>query len=181
MFKETYRSKYSRSQISIEVHPEYIGLNNVYVFEIRHQPNPYPEIVEALNEKCGTSYPTQLPLDVLGIVMGFNFFTKEKALELLQQQTTPEAISEVLSMLIPLMHDDIGLQSVIRPYLREGSFDGRGSLYNLFIQYNFTYLLEEACFSEPEPGYLEVLTNYAKANLSPDKLHPGVGEEEEEE
>jgi len=63
---ESYRTRWSRSVVTIEEH------RSGYVVDVRYRPSPHPGHVEGLNERFGTGFPDDLPLDCYGVVMHFD-------------------------------------------------------------------------------------------------------------
>lgn len=62
---ESYRTMHSRSILTLEQH------RSGFVLEARYRRGPHPEAVRAVNQRFGTSFPDDLPLDCVGVLMHF--------------------------------------------------------------------------------------------------------------
>ena len=63
---ESYRTQHSRSIFSLEHH------RAGWVVDLRYRPSPHAEQTRALNARFGTSFPEDLPLDGIGLLMHFD-------------------------------------------------------------------------------------------------------------
>jgi hypothetical protein len=62
---ESYRTMHSRSIITLE------QTRMGFVIEAKFRPSPHPDAVRALNARFETSFPEDLPLDCVGVLMHF--------------------------------------------------------------------------------------------------------------
>jgi hypothetical protein len=63
---ESYRTRHSRSIFTLEQH------RAGYVVDVRYRPSPHPDRAFAVNERFGTRFPEDLPLDAIGLLMHFD-------------------------------------------------------------------------------------------------------------
>lgn len=100
---ESYRTMYSRSIVTLELH------RSGYVIEAKYRPNPHAGAVHAINARFGTSFPEDLPLDCVGVLMHFEgALTADK----LMAQIGPELPKEEwwkLHALGALLHETMAL------------------------------------------------------------------------
>jgi len=66
----TWRTVHSRSYLSFEIHMRELVCAAV---RYRPAPNSHQAVVAELNETFGTTFPTDLPLDVIGALTGFGY------------------------------------------------------------------------------------------------------------
>ncbi|OQD52013.1 hypothetical protein BM536_036880 [Streptomyces phaeoluteigriseus] len=105
---ESYRTRWSRSIVTIEEH------HSGYVVDVRYRPSPHPGHVTRLNERFGTALPDDLPLDCYGVVMHFS--DDMDTVDELRASITPDLPSEDywrLSALAALLHDSLELDACL--------------------------------------------------------------------
>lgn len=102
----TRRARFSGAHVAYELH--YGKRVPLYVWRISYRPNPYPEMIRRFNRIAGTSYPVDLPVDVVAGLMGFDW-TERGDLEagLAQAGTLSEAVPFWL-VLAAVRHEDPG-------------------------------------------------------------------------
>lgn len=65
VMSESYRTMHSRSILTLEHH------TSGFLIEFNYRPNPHPGAVAAINARFKTSFPEDLPLDCVGLLMHF--------------------------------------------------------------------------------------------------------------
>jgi hypothetical protein len=65
VLSESYRTMHSRSIFTLEHH------HSGFLIDIKYRPNPHPGSVAAINARFKTSFPEDLPLDCVGLLMHF--------------------------------------------------------------------------------------------------------------
>jgi hypothetical protein len=148
----TMRTTCSRSQLSTELHP-----GGVYVWEVRHQGNPWPGIVEAFNRRLGTELATSLPLDVVAAVYGFEFATFPKLRRLMQAESDPAAWFDIVAA---TGHEDLRTAYTLRRYARHPNLEVRAALASAAVRYNWMFLLPEMISEESEEEFAAWMTGH---------------------
>jgi tetratricopeptide (TPR) repeat protein len=138
------RTRHSRSILTIELHHR-----DVFVAMVRYQPAPHGAVVDAVNQRFGTDYPRDLPIDALAALLGFRF---DGADDLGTRLATADAatVAGLLQVMSALRHDDLGVTALYRRFLDHPDLAVRSTLYNICVAHNHEALLEEACTSEPD-------------------------------
>ncbi|MCB9742520.1 MAG: hypothetical protein H6740_07975 [Alphaproteobacteria bacterium] len=161
----TRRSLFSRAQVGYELHGP-----NLWVWDIRYNPNPFPELIERLNALLGFRMPTDLPFDVAGALLGFDFMRAEDLEEGLAQAAEPGQVAAYLDVIAALRHSDPELLPLVRRYLRHEDSDLRASLANLCLRYDWLGLLEDMAVLEPDPGLAEQMLRVVIEGIAPPRF-----------
>jgi tetratricopeptide (TPR) repeat protein len=143
----TRRTRHSRSYLTIEVHH-----GDLFVAEVRYQPSPHVGVIEAMNAHFGCEYPTDLPVDAVAALLGFQFDGAADLEAGLVPTRDPEQLSALLYVLSALRHDDPGALPIWRRHLEHPAIEVRGSIVDVAIAYNYEVLLEEMSLREPDPA-----------------------------
>lgn len=149
----TRRTRHSRSYLTIEVHGSVHGSDtgdDIYVAEVRYRPSPHTWAVKAMNTMFGCDYPIDLPVDVVGALMGFQFAGAGDFEAELAKATDPEQIAGLLYVVSALRHDDLGAFALLRKCLEHPSPVVRGTVADIAMAYNYEVLLEEMTLREPD-------------------------------
>ncbi|MEU7897129.1 hypothetical protein AB0B45_30220 [Nonomuraea sp. NPDC049152] len=166
----TWRTSASGSYLSIEAH-----MGKLFVAEARYRPNPNPEVIEKLNAEFGSTFPVDLPVDVVGALLGFDFRPLELWEEELAVEEDPGHVLGQMEIAIALAHGDLDAVDRLRPYFSHETPGVRVHLLNYARQYNLEFLLEELVLAEDDPTLIEQI------NRSLDKgtgdAHPDIFEE----
>lgn len=142
----TRRTRHSRSYLTIEVHHR-----DIFVAEVRYRPSPHVAVVEGMNAHFGCDYPTDLPVDAVAALLGFQFDGAADLEAELDRATDPEQLSALLYVLSALRHDDLGALPIWRRYLEHPVVDVRSTIGDIAVAYNYEALLEEMSLREPDP------------------------------
>lgn len=151
----TRRTRHSRSYLTIEVHH-----GDIFVAEVRYRPSPHVGVVEAMNAHFGCDYPTDLPVDAVAALLGFQF---DGAVDLeaeLARAGDPDQLAALLYVLSALRHDDPGALPIWRRHLEHPVLEVRSCIVDVAMAYNYEVLLEEMSLREPDPelrAELEIL------------------------
>lgn len=142
----TQRTTFSRSQLGIETHRR-----GIYVGVLRYRPNPFPALVQRFNERCHTTFPTDLPIDLVASLHGFQFLTAEALSRALDEQTSDGARVAYLEALAAVRHPDLAFTEELRRWAAHPSLELRAAVVNSALQYNWMFLLEDmAAQDQPE-------------------------------
>jgi len=143
----TRRTRHSRSYLTIEVHH-----GDLFVAEVRYRPSPHVGVIEAMNTHFGCEYPTDLPVDAVAALLGFQFDGAADLGTELTRARDPEQLAGLLYVLSALRHDDPGALPIWRRHLEHPSIEVRSAVVDVAIAYNYEVLLEEMSAREPDPA-----------------------------
>lgn len=142
----TRRTRHSRSYLTIEVHH-----GDIFVAEVRYQPTPHVGVVEAMNAHFGCDYPTDLPVDAVAALLGFQFDGAADLEAELARGREPDQLAALLYVLSALRHDDPGALPIWRRHLEHPVLEVRSCIVDVAMAYNYEVLLEEMSVREPDP------------------------------
>lgn len=152
----TYRTLFTRSHVSFEIHQD-----RFYVAEVGYRPSPHGRVIERLNERLGTVFPADLPFDVVGALFGFDWAESPDIEARLAAQTEPAKVAAYLQVAAALRYGDLRVTDLLQRYLTHDDVIVRGTLANLSACYNWEFLLENLALREADPG----LADFAKRVL----------------
>lgn len=139
------RTLFSGSELAIEMH-EF----GDYIWHLRFLENPYPQVIERLNQYLTTPLPTSLPIDLAGAVTGSAFLTADELARRLELGPPVESIIPMLQGLAAVRHSDLSVTEILRRYVAHGQLAVRIAVVNLATSYNWGFLLEDACIRGEE-------------------------------
>lgn len=139
------RTRHSRSCLTIELHHR-----DIYVVEVRYRPSRHTSVVDRLNADLGSDYPTDMPVDAIAALMGFQFEQADDLQARIDATADPEEIAGLLLVLSALRHSDLSMTRVYRRYMDHPDSVVRTTLCNVFVAHNHESLLEEMSIIEPE-------------------------------
>ncbi len=175
----TYRTHFSRSQLTLEVHPD-----GNYVFDIRYRPSPFSEPVRDLNERFSMGFPEDLPIDVVSACIGFQFITWDWLLERMEDPEWQDRLASVITIAASVGYDDLQSAELLRKYAKHSDLDVAASALNAMIRYNYvSYLAEAGSLPLPE-DYLSAMANCVEDGMRAPfaELYPGdPGDDDEED
>lgn len=171
----TRRTRWSRSYLAIEVHH-----HDVFVADVRYRPSPHASIVAAMNAYFGCDYPTDLPVDVVAALLGFQFEAAADLEAQLARTTDPEELAALLYVLSALRHDDPGALPLWRRQLEHPSIEVRRAMADVAAAYNYEVLLEELCEREPDPALRSELEALLDEGIPVPDDDPWQGEDDDD-
>lgn len=155
----TWRTAQSRSYLSIEGHR-----GELFVANVRYRPSNHPQVVEAMNAEFGCPFPLDLPVDVIGALLGFDFSTLEMWESCLAKETEIGDILGQLEIALALSHGDLDAVERLRPYMDHEDPRARSEALNMVASYQYLWILEEFARSEPEPSLSEQMQRALNRN-----------------
>ncbi|MCB9794294.1 MAG: hypothetical protein H6741_16390 [Alphaproteobacteria bacterium] len=158
----TRRALFSRSLVGYELHQ-----SNLWVWDIRYDPNPFPELIERLNAIIGTALPTDLPFDVCGAMLGFDFMPASELEGTLAELDDPQSVPAYLRVIAALRHSEPEVLGLLRRYLHDEDIDVRASVANLCLRYDWLGLLEDLAVLEPDPELEAQLLSVLEQGIAP--------------
>ena len=148
----TWRTAQSRSYLSIEGHS-----GELFVGNVRYRPSNHPHVVEAMNAEFGCYFPLDLPVDVIGALLGFDFGTLDRWEGRLAKATnTPDVLGQ-LEIALALSYGDLDAVDRLRPYMTHDDPAARVEVLNMVASYQYLWILEEFARAEAEPRIGEQL------------------------
>lgn len=162
----TRRTLFSRSHLGVEMHR-----GGLYVWDIRYRPSRHTQVMEQFNQRFGTSYPIDLPFDVIGALMGFDFALPEWLEERLAQQSDPGQIAAYLQVIAATRHSDLRVTDVLQRYIKHEALPVRASIANAAVQYNWEFLLENMGTIELSAELIEFIDQVLADGIAPQKFN----------
>ncbi len=176
----TWRTAQSRSYLSIEGHR-----GELFVANVCYRPSNHPHVVEAMDAEFGCTFPLDLPVDVIGALLGFDFSTLDMWEGRLAEETnTPDIVGQ-LEIALALAFGDLDGVDRLRPHMAHDDPATRAYVLNLIGSYQYLWILEEFARTEPEPGLSEQLQKALNCHGTgyghPDVFAFGYGEDDYDE
>jgi tetratricopeptide (TPR) repeat protein len=159
------RTRHSRSILSIELHHR-----DVFVAELRYRPSPHSGVIAAVNQRFGSEYPTDMPIDGIAALLGFRFDAAEDLehqLAAIGHGGDAEIAAGLLQVTSALRHDDLSVTALYRRWMEHGAAVVRSTLYNIFVAHNHESLLEEACVTESDAEMLAQIEAVLDQGIAP--------------
>jgi tetratricopeptide (TPR) repeat protein len=175
----TRRLRYSRGYLSIELHHD-----DVIVLELRYQPNPHPEVTDAMNDAFGSEYPADLPLDAIATVLGLVFDSAadlEPSLAELEADGDAEQLAGLLYVLSALRHGELDAHAIWRGFADHADVTVRTAVASIAVAYNYESLLEERALLERDPALRGEIEQALDDGLQPPQWDPYAPEDGEED
>ena len=108
-------------------------------------------VIEAMNAYFGCDYPTDMPVDAVATLLGFQFDGARDLEVELARATDPEQLAGLLLVLSALRHGDLGAIELYRRYVDHPAPVVRSTLADVAVACNHEVLLEEMSIREPDP------------------------------
>lgn len=141
------RTLFSRSVVTLLW---YDYLEGALLVEVSYHPTPHHDLIAAHNARFGFHFPTDLPLDVPTLLLGFHALNLPTTQLLLAQMDTPQDVRYWLHILAHLSVPDT--DTALRPYLRHPDPVIRADLIALADQYAAIGLLQAMLDDEHDPA-----------------------------
>jgi hypothetical protein len=148
----SYRSFWSRSIVTLERHGD-----GWFVLQGRYRPCRSTEVVRDFNERLGTDFPEDLPVDVVAALLGLGFVTARALERALDDPTMVESVPFHLLALGAVRHSDLRMMDIVRRYARSDSIALRRVAAILADWLRYDLLLHELCAAESDPKLLSEL------------------------
>lgn len=147
---KTWRTAHSGSYVTIEIHKE-----SLLVAEICYRPDERSGAVADLNARFGSTFPADLPVDAVGMLLGFDFQTTDMVIA---DVPTVEDLGERLGAVqiaLAVTYGDLDALDRLRPHFAHEDPRFRANVCNMLLDYNYEFLLEEAALTETEAAIAE--------------------------
>ncbi|TDC81246.1 hypothetical protein [Actinomadura sp. 7K507] len=164
----TWRTLHSRSQLSIEIHTR-----EVVCAAVRYRPSPgsHRPVVRRINEVHGERYPEDLPLDVIGVLGGWEFGVEDDLARSLDDPDDADAVGAGLRCLAALWHGDLRRSLELREWAAHPDPAVRANLAMIAHSYNHRFLLQELALSETDAEELARLEDLLYHEPDPDAFN----------
>jgi len=136
---------FSRSWAGYDMHS-----GRLYIWNVDYVPAPpsHQRVVRRVSDANGFAYPEDMPIDLLGVVVGFDFATAELLQNQLEDTPDDDFLASVIVGLGALRYDDPDLDELIRPYMTHESESVRRAAFHVCYSYGLGDLMQEALASE---------------------------------
>lgn len=179
----TRRTKFSGSYLGIELHR-----GRLWVWDILHPCSRHAAVIERLNEKHGMAFPTSLPFDVVGAMLGFAHLSVAQlrrdmaAADARGSEELPAYIEAVAA----LQHaDSHAAHALLRSYIDHPEPSVRATVVNLAAYYGWLTLLEEVRLRDADPemdAWIDNVLPFGLPEEFDDMGEPlGSGDEDDED
>jgi hypothetical protein len=165
----TWRTAASGSYVGFEAHR-----GRLMVAEARYRPNPNPQVIEKLNAEFGWHFPTDLPVDVVGALLGFGFEPLERIEQELATERDPAQFLGLMEIATALTHGDLDALERLKPYFSHPDSGVRAKLLEFAFVYNLEFLVEELLIGETDEQLAE--RAHAFLDQDPADVHPDLFE-----
>ena len=164
----TWRTVHSRSHLSIEIHTR-----EVVCAAVRYRPTPpaHRAVVRRINEVHGGRYPEDLPLDVLGVLAGWNFAVEEDLVHALDDPDDAAAVGAGLRCLAALWHGDLRRCLELREWAAHPDPGVRANLTMIAHSYGHRFLLQELALNATDTDELAGLEELLDHAPEPDAFN----------
>jgi|GEM_PF-3860122 len=144
---------FSRSWTGYDMHA-----GGLYVWNVDYVPAKHQRVVERISNAHGIPFPDDMPLDLVGVLVGFEFATLELLQNEMEDAVNEEYIGDLLVSLAALKYDEPELDAFVRPYMSHEREDVRRAAIHVAYSYGLADLMQEALESEQVEelrGFLE--------------------------
>ncbi|GAB4207240.1 MAG: hypothetical protein OHK0022_35240 [Roseiflexaceae bacterium] len=184
----TRRTLFSRAHVSLELHRA-----GRYVWELRYCPSAFPATLQRFNERFGSAFDVDLPVDVVGGLLGFGYMQTPELLRRIaehEESAIPEAVAYWLENLLAVEYNNLEITELLRRYLRSDSPVVKAAVVNRSIEYHWRFLIEDMAFHEADPEFVAFFDRRLDGGFAPppvnefgepDDLWDSLGEHEDEE
>ena len=180
----TRRTLFSGSQVAYELHDK-----RVMIADVRYRPAPHGDIVGAFNARFETTYPLDLPLDVVGALYGFAFVTAGEVAQRIADGPAPGQLAALLRASAAIENDGLAAIELLRRFLDHESVAVRGTIFNIALEYRFEALIDDLAAAETHAELAAAIENLQINGMpmhrfdehgEPEGLYPDDDEDEDE-
>ncbi len=172
----TRRTRHSRSYLTIEVHHP-----DIFVAQLRYQPSPHAGVVRAMNDHFGCDYPTDLPVDAIGALLGFQFDGAADLEAELVGTEEAERVAGLLYVVAALRHGDAGVLPLLRHHAEHAEAIVRSTVAEIAVSENYEALLEEMSHREPDPQLRDEIEAILDEGIPMHELDPYADDDDLED
>jgi hypothetical protein len=164
----TWRTAHSRSYLSFEIHSR-----AVVCASVRYRPAPasHQDVVKRLNDEYNADFPTDLPLDVIGALSGFNFARETGLIHNLTEPEDMDQLAAGIRIFAALWCGDLKQTARLREFAGHEEPTVRLAVAQAASWYGYRFLLEEIALAETEPDMIAALENLVIQGSDPDTFN----------
>ncbi|HEX8698217.1 MAG TPA: hypothetical protein VF815_05230 [Myxococcaceae bacterium] len=143
-----FRTVFSKSVLRAEAHANVADGVHLFVAHVRYRPAKQAAQLKDLNQKLGTHYPEDFPVDLAGALLGLPFDQPELIRTGFQKQPKPANINFMLLCLDSLAPDNPAAEKELRPFATHADSSVRQTVANLALRRGLKPLLTEMAGTE---------------------------------
>ncbi|HLL02989.1 MAG TPA: hypothetical protein VK539_20585 [Myxococcaceae bacterium] len=158
----TFRTLFSKSLLRAEAFANAAEGVNLFAVQVRYRPAKQAALIKDLNQKLGTHYPEDLPVDLAGALLGLPFDPPEVIRAALQKQPPVPNLVFALLCLDSLAADNAAAEQDLRPFAAHADNSVRQTVANLALRRGLKPLLTEMAGREEHPELKKQLAEAAQ-------------------
>ncbi|ATB31946.1 hypothetical protein [Melittangium boletus] len=147
----SFRSLYSRSILTAEAHVGGVEGINLFIARLRYRPAKQAPMIREINQRLGTKYPEDLPVDLAGALTGLPFDTSDTLRAALSQPLQPAQLSFTILCLDGLAPDQASAERQLREFMSHPEGSVRQLVAHLALRRGLKGLLSEMAQAERHP------------------------------
>jgi len=143
--------------------------NGLYVWSVSYPPTPIARATLArFNEREDYTFPTDLPVDAVAAMHGFDWLDASWVEAQLVAPTADLSAAELLSVALALAFDDLArATALLRRYEDDRDPAVRTALVNAALDYNWEWFLEGRACIEQDPELLAAVGAALATGIAP--------------
>ncbi len=145
------RTLFSKSVLRAEAHANVADGVNLFVAQVRYRPAKQAAQLKDINQKLGTHYPEDFPVDLAGALLGLPFDQADLIRAGFQKQPPVPSINFMLLCLDSLAADNAAADKELRPFATHADSSVRQTVANLALHRGLKPLVTEMAGSEQHP------------------------------
>ena len=147
----SFRTMFSKSVLRAEAHANMADGVHIFVAQVRYRPAKQAAQLKDINQKLGTHYPEDFPVDLAGALLGLPFDQAELIRAGAQKQPPVPSINFMLLCLDCLATDNAAAEKDLRPYASHADTSVRQTVANLALRRGLKPLISEMAGTEQHP------------------------------
>jgi hypothetical protein len=147
----TFRTAFSKSILRAEAFANVADGVNIFAAQVRYRPAKQAAQLQEINQKLGTHYPEDFPVDLAGALVGLPFDSPELIRAGFQKQPPVPSINFMLLCLDCLASDGAAAEKDLRPFAAHADSSVRQTVANLALRRALKPLLSEMAGNEQHP------------------------------
>jgi hypothetical protein len=136
VYTTNHRLQHSRGVLSLEDH------GGLFVTEVRYESCPHRDLIAAMNRSFGLSFPTDMPLDAVSLLLGFPMHSETSLRDALADPDQADDHDIYVHALAAVKHSDLHLSGDLRPYVDHSDVETRSMAIAIAAQLGYQFLLQ---------------------------------------
>jgi hypothetical protein len=158
----TFRTMFSKALLRAEAHANMADGVHIFVAQVRYRPAKQDAQIKDINQKLGTHYPEDFPVDLAGALPGLPFDQAELIRAGAQKQPPVPSINFMLLCLDCLAADNAAAEKDLHPYASHADTSVRQTVANLAARRGLKSLIAEMAGREEHPELKKQLSEAAQ-------------------